>query len=127
MKTLHLTISKQWFDMIVAGIKRKEYREIKRYWSRRLFDKPSIDAVFAMVLGHMPKATKPIGFDRVHLTNGPYSYTPGKTKGKVLPYAILEFKGLTIGNPNPEWVPDGVTDPHFAIEFGELIETNVEL
>ena len=36
MKTLHLTLKKKWFDMIAAGIKKEEYREIKTFWSRRL-------------------------------------------------------------------------------------------
>ena len=36
-KVLTLTISKQWFDMIVAGEKTEEYREIKPYWVTRLF------------------------------------------------------------------------------------------
>ena len=36
MKVLHLTLKKQWFDMIASGEKREEYREIKKYWNRRL-------------------------------------------------------------------------------------------
>lgn len=35
-KVLTLTVSKQWFDMIVAGEKTDEYREIKPYWIKRL-------------------------------------------------------------------------------------------
>ena len=30
-KVLTLTVSKQWFDMIAAGEKTEEYREIKKY------------------------------------------------------------------------------------------------
>ena len=36
-KVLTLTVSKQWFDMIVAGEKTEEYREINGYWVKRLF------------------------------------------------------------------------------------------
>ena len=36
-KILTLTVSKQWLDMIVAGEKTEEYREIKPYWVARLF------------------------------------------------------------------------------------------
>jgi hypothetical protein len=36
MKLLHLTLKKKWFDMIAAGEKREEYREIKPYWNKRL-------------------------------------------------------------------------------------------
>ena len=35
-KILTLTVSKQWFDMIVTGEKTEEYREIKPYWIKRL-------------------------------------------------------------------------------------------
>lgn len=36
MKTLQLTLKKQWFDMIYLGIKTEEYREIKPFWEKRL-------------------------------------------------------------------------------------------
>jgi hypothetical protein len=36
MKTLYLTLKKQWFDLINDGIKTEEYREIKPYWQTRL-------------------------------------------------------------------------------------------
>ena len=35
-KVLTLTVSKQWFNMIVADEKTEEYREIKPYWVSRL-------------------------------------------------------------------------------------------
>lgn len=36
-KVLHLTFAgKYWFDMILNGIKKEEYREIKPYWESRL-------------------------------------------------------------------------------------------
>lgn len=35
-KVLRLTVCKKWFEMIVAGTKKEEYREIKTYWARRL-------------------------------------------------------------------------------------------
>ena len=35
-KVLTLNVSKQWLDMIVAGEKTEEYREIKTYWASRL-------------------------------------------------------------------------------------------
>lgn len=36
MKTLHLNVKKQWFDMILAGEKKEEYREYNRYWESRI-------------------------------------------------------------------------------------------
>jgi len=32
MKTLTLSLNKQWFDMIKSGEKKEEYREIKPFW-----------------------------------------------------------------------------------------------
>ena len=32
---LVLTLKKQWFDMILSGVKTEEYREIKPYWEKR--------------------------------------------------------------------------------------------
>lgn len=37
MKTLTLSLKKKWFDLIKAGIKKEEYREISDYWKKRLF------------------------------------------------------------------------------------------
>jgi hypothetical protein len=33
---LHLTVKKKWFDMILSGEKKEEYREMKPYWQTRL-------------------------------------------------------------------------------------------
>lgn len=35
-KTLHLNLERKWFDMIYQGIKKEEYRELKKYWEDRL-------------------------------------------------------------------------------------------
>jgi hypothetical protein len=39
MNVLHLTLKKQWFDMIASRQKKEEYREIKPYWDKRLCGK----------------------------------------------------------------------------------------
>ena len=36
LKILHLTLKREWFDMIASGIKKEEYRGIKEYWNTRL-------------------------------------------------------------------------------------------
>ena len=35
-RILHLTLKRQWFEMIESGKKREEYREIKPYWRARI-------------------------------------------------------------------------------------------
>lgn len=42
MKVLYLTLKKKWFDMILSGEKKEEYREIKLYWYRRFLRKYNI-------------------------------------------------------------------------------------
>lgn len=39
MKILTLHLKKKWFNMIKAGIKKEEYREMSWYWSNRLYKK----------------------------------------------------------------------------------------
>ena len=36
MKLLHLVLKRQWYDMILSGEKRDEYRDITPYWRKRL-------------------------------------------------------------------------------------------
>ena len=38
-----LQIQKKWFDMILSGEKREEYREIKQYYSARLKNEGFLD------------------------------------------------------------------------------------
>ena len=37
-KVLHLTLHRKWFKQILNKTKKIEYREIKPYWTKRLFD-----------------------------------------------------------------------------------------
>jgi hypothetical protein len=32
--TLHLNLHKKWFDMILSGEKKEEYREMKTFWNK---------------------------------------------------------------------------------------------
>ena len=36
MKTLHLILKRRWFDLVAAGVKSVEYREVTPYWRKRL-------------------------------------------------------------------------------------------
>jgi hypothetical protein len=36
METLHLNLHRKWFDMILLGKKKEEYRELTEYWKRRM-------------------------------------------------------------------------------------------
>lgn len=72
-RVLHLTLKKQWFDMIASGEKIEEYREIKPYWHNRLFGKK---------------------FDAIHFRNG---YSKGS------PSMMVELYGVTTGVGIKDW------------------------
>ncbi|MCP4745681.1 MAG: ASCH domain-containing protein [Desulfobacteraceae bacterium] len=44
-KILHLTLHRIWFDMIATGMKKEEYRTIKKYWKTRI-EGQSYDEIF---------------------------------------------------------------------------------
>ncbi len=41
---LHLTLKKKYFDEILSGKKKKEYRKLKPYWISRLCTRESIES-----------------------------------------------------------------------------------
>lgn len=49
MRILHLTLKKKWFDLIKCGEKKREYREDKPYWQKRLLEGEDIPRVFDIV------------------------------------------------------------------------------
>lgn len=46
MNTLHLTLKKKWFDMILSGEKTEEYRDIKPYYNLRLIGRDYDTVIF---------------------------------------------------------------------------------
>ena len=115
-KTLHLPISAKWFDLILSGEKKEEYREIKWHYCPRFFNLKvnrkyfSVDAVIQFVKTGNDLF---VHFDTVTLTNG---------YRKDSPRMIVEFKDITIGYGNPDW---GAPNEHvFIIRLGKILETS---
>jgi hypothetical protein len=77
-KILHLTLIREWFERIARGEKKKEYREIKPYWTKRLLKKSDIKN---------SETLTPIVYDEVHFRNGYDSKCP---------FMRVEWKGLII-------------------------------
>jgi hypothetical protein len=94
---LHLTLKKKWFDMIKAGVKKEEYRELKDYWFDRLTE------------DDYPLRAKKIDF--VLFRNG-YS--------KDAPQIKVECLGILIGDANPEW-SDNWKGGCFVIQLGAVV------
>jgi hypothetical protein len=94
MKILHLTLNKKWFDMILSGDKKEEYREIKPYWRKRLM------------------MTSP-AYTHVKFTNGGY--------GKNRPSFIVELQFISTGYGRESWgAQDGIC--YYCLRLGEIIK-----
>jgi len=97
MKILHLTLKKNWFELIAFGKKTTEYREYKPYWERRLLKKK---------------------FDEVHFRNG-YSNNS--------PFMKVVCKGITVVPPTGGLLFKPANDEklngwQFAISLGTILE-----
>lgn len=115
-KVLKLVVSKQWFDMIAAGEKTEEYREIKGYWVRRIFDisNMNVDAdTYAWALQENIIISRESfieyqskGFTHVLFINGYRKDSPRIEK---------EIESISIGKPKKGLCPDKWLDTEFFI------------
>lgn len=101
-KILTLTVSKQWFDMIVAGEKTEEYREIKPYWVARLFQNNSnivdVRDLASALAGRTDLLKKYIDAQRIVLKKYTHVlFINGYLKDS--PRIEKEIVSITIGNP----------------------------
>lgn len=117
-KILTLTISKQWFDMIVAGKKTEEYREIKPYWVARLFQNNSnIVDVQYLASGLAGRTDLLKGYIDAHrIVPKPYTHVlfiNGYRKDS--PRIEKEIESITIGKPKKGLCPDKWLDTEFFI------------
>lgn len=105
--TLHLTLKKEWFDLIAAGVKKEEYREVKPYWIKRL-----------------------TGLNKIYLSPGWCSLPPCKCiefrngYKPDSPRVVVQWLGLEVGTPNPDWFPkDGDLEENvFILKLGKIIK-----
>ena len=99
---LHLTLKKKWFNMILSGEKKEEYREDKTYWRARFTEPGS----HPPVLIKSPK--------RIVFTNG---------YGHHRPQITIECLGLGLNfSRHPEWGGD-TKNLQFILRLGEILET----
>lgn len=103
MKTLHLTLTRKWFDMIASGEKKEEYREIKEYWVKRLSDYLVYDG------------------DWFHMEDKPFKEVIAKNGyAKDAPTIRWQHKGIRIGEGKPEWGAEP-GKKYFILEIGEIL------
>lgn len=106
MKVLFLTLKEKWYDMIEAGIKLEEYREIKPFWIKRLSEDYVIDD------DGLEFTAK--DFTHVHFARGGHFHP-------TLPQMRWELKEIIISTGNPEWGAEAGKE-YFVIKLGEIIK-----
>ena len=109
-KVLTLTVSKQWFDMIVACEKTEEYREIKPYWASRLVNQQAESGEvlfdefggYCRVIGKLEYKT----YTHVLFINGYRKDSPRIQK---------EIESIAIGKPKKGLCPDKLLGKEFFV------------
>ena len=130
MNILKLTLRRKWFDMILRGEKKEEYREIKVSWTRRLMRSNDIDSVYcpeywndateAMLNDTVEQEHFDIyfrEFDAVEFYRGaPYF-------GQELPRMLIECQNISAGFGRPE---HGAPSDRrvYILKLGQVIETH---
>lgn len=126
-KILHLTLKKKFFDLILNGVKKEEYRTVNPYWFVRFidnkhefnlkeFDIKDFDDEFS--LSTLQSLFEYKKFDYIEFYNG------GSPSLKY-PNFSIEFKGFSIGPAVPEW-SDNWPGKVFILKLGEIIQKDVK-
>lgn len=122
-KILTLTVSKQWFDMIVAGEKTEEYRAIKSYWINRLlqakyggsdeYRKVTMHPEFDMLISNskLKELLEKKNARFIPYTHVRFFYGYAKSR----PWIEKEIENIFIGKPKKGLCPDKWLDTEFFI------------
>lgn len=102
-KVLRLTIKKKWFELILKGEKKEEYREIKPYWLVRFIEwrgmAKSLKIDMCTSLKIETSAAR-WNFDNGYCNNRKYEYIEFKNGySKDAPTFTAKFGGIYIGKP----------------------------
>lgn len=113
MKILELNLKKQWFDMILSGVKTEEYREIKPYWVKRLQSEYGTAFYGGTIGNSYSKFTDGFKhYDAIRFSNG---YAKDRRQ------MIVALSDIKIGMGYAPWgAADELT---FILKLGEILET----
>lgn len=127
-KTLHLNLMRKWFDLILSGEKKEEYRDIKETILRLLFDKEKMTAKRALCFCNLMKIksiktqNKSIGFftyngkrfDTITFSNG---YRKDRRQ------FTIELNSIKIDTGRSDWGAEK-GEFYIVIELGEVLSKN---
>jgi len=121
MKTLHLNLKKKWFDMILSGEKKQEYREIKKYWINRLLNLiwhnsscpllPELCNDYDVLSAYLLSFKK---FDTITFSNG---FTKNRRQFEIKLDNIIVRDGIS------EWGAEN-NIKYFVLNLGEIVQSN---
>lgn len=126
-EVLHLVVTKRWYDAIVHGDKREEYRNLTNYWIGRL-------AKNGDKITETPFKTRSIDLQGFSIEpKYEWKYVAFHL-GYVKECVLFELKGIELKSPKKEWFPsetvenmglnfDVWAEKHifFAIKLGEKV------
>lgn len=125
MKTLHLNLHKKWFDMILSGEKKEEYRKLTNHWLKRFTgdyitdehdktDDLSDSIVYSAIAQNSDIICESFfKFNTITFSNGMKSID-------VLPRFEIEFKGAEVKEGNLNWGAEKGTK-YFVLKLGEIL------
>ena len=121
--TIHLPIKRKWFDMILSGEKKEEYREVKPYWWKRLLTVPSATSI-AHHLWPDYELSDLEGCGVAPKYGNATTLTLTAGYGKDKPRIIIDLKWIDIKKTNPAWCPPKTKGLWFSLRLGEILETH---
>lgn len=105
MQILDLSLTHHWYDEIHAGRKPEEYRELKWFYWRRLFDPDDKE-----LYNSLEEVNKFRHYDAIRFHRG---------QGSPMTM-LIECKGISIGYGNPEWGAP-IDRKVFRIRLGRIL------
>lgn len=131
MKTLHLNLKRKWFDMILSGEKKEEYRDVSYYYISRLFDfkkspmkyhktSSEVFAYYWGFLGNRFKSIKHVLSNKFISFKQIQSITFSNGYAKDRDQFVIELISIDIGNGHPDLGADN--EECFILKLGEIIK-----
>ena len=138
MKILKLTLKKKWFDMILSGEKKEEYREIKDFFVSRFIQQDKLNniifqlngngvcSLFNYSIGYTGKRYLAVEYminqlncsfkqyDLIEFSNG---------YGSNVPKILIECKSIEIKEGKTEWGAEENVN-YFVINLGQIVSTS---
>ena len=120
MKTLHLPLKKEWYEMIESLIKGAEYRGITAYWIVRLFRDENGRKISRLTANFLASNIEILKWwiESGKLVFKPFDFVKfsyGYTKRTM----TFEIESITIGRGKPEW--GAPTEEVFIIKLGKRV------